>query len=109
MASKEPSCTQQAPGGKESQDVDAAPIDDGRDESACDVTPVFDDDFIRARRARNKTSKPAGPADDDSLPADGLTEPILLGAVTSSPWRTRPCAFPTACWAIATSCAIRVP
>lgn len=77
MASKEPSCTQQAPGGKESQDVDAAPIDDGRDESACDVTPVFDDDFIRARRARNKTSKPAGPADDDSLPADGLTEAIL--------------------------------
>ena len=30
-------------------DSDASTIDDA---SVCDVTPVFDDDFIRSRRAR---------------------------------------------------------
>ena len=77
MASKEALEAQQTSAGKTSQDVEAAPIDDERDESACDVTPVFDDEFIRARRARNKANKQPAQVADDSLPADGLTETIL--------------------------------
>lgn len=53
-------------------------------EDSCDVEPVFDDDFIRARRARNKASKTKGVPGDDSLPADGLTESILESHVA---WR----------------------
>ncbi len=67
----------ESPAGRVSQDVDAAPIDEGRDDASCDVTPVFDDEFIRARRARNKADKPVFSDADDSLPADGLTETIL--------------------------------
>lgn len=55
-------------------DSDASTIDDA---SVCDVTPVFDDDFIRSRRARNKAKATEPPVEDDSLPQDGLTEAIL--------------------------------
>lgn len=55
-------------------DSDASTIDDA---SVCDVTPVFDDDFIRSRRARNKAKATEPPVEDDSLPQDGLTETIL--------------------------------
>ena len=55
-------------------DSDASTIDDA---SVCDVTPVFDDDFIRSRRARKKAKATEPPVEDDSLPQDGLTEAIL--------------------------------
>lgn len=55
-------------------DSDASLVDDA---SVCDVTPVFDDDFIRSRRARNKAKVTQPPVEDDSLPQDGLTEAIL--------------------------------
>lgn len=51
-----------------SLDVDAQTIDG-------DFNPVFDDDFIRARRAR-MAQAPRSVADDD-LPEDGLTEEII--------------------------------
>lgn len=56
------------------RDSDASLVDDA---SVCDVTPVFDDDFIRSRRARNKAKVTQPPVEDDSLPQDGLTETIL--------------------------------
>ena len=55
-------------------DSDASTIDDA---SVCDVTPFFDDDFIRSRRARKKAKATEPPVEDDSLPQDGLTEAIL--------------------------------
>ncbi len=55
------------------------------DTEEVDATPVFDDDFIRARRARNNARASRQPvADTDDLPADGLTESILESHIA---WR----------------------
>ena len=56
-------------------DSDASLVDDA---SVCDVTPVFDDDFIRSRRARNKAKATQPPVEDDSLLQDGLTETRMV-------------------------------
>ena len=88
-------------------DSDASTIDDA---SVCDVTPVFDDDFIRSRRARKKAKATEPPVEDDSLPQDGLTEAILdSGVATTFPWKTPRCACPMVLWGIAISCVILVP
>lgn len=64
------------------QDV---PASEAAKPEPCDAEPVFDDEFIRARRARNKAKREAAPVvEDDDLPADGLSETILESHIS---WR----------------------
>ena len=65
-----------APSAETSKTMDVRMIED-------DFKPVFDDDFIRARRARKaRASRPSSLEED--LPADGLTEEVLESRVS---WR----------------------
>ncbi len=75
----------EAMAGLAQQTGDQAGEESQADSQVCDATPVFDDDFIRERRARNSARRSQAPtADTDDLPADGLTETILESHIA---WR----------------------